>query len=81
MHEVLRSVFCFSHQTEDTSSDQGEEDALPMVLSGGLTLPIFQKALLNFLDNYAPVVGEWQRSFISPNSVVLLHNNLLVPSK
>ena len=46
-------------QRENTR-DQGDEGASSNIVSVGIsTVPPFQKVLMNFLDNYAPVVGTY----------------------
>ena len=54
----VNCVLCFCQR--EGSSVQGEDSASSNVMSGLTSaVPPFQKVLMNFLDNYAPVVGEY----------------------
>lgn len=48
----------FYFPQRESSRDQGEEGTSSNVTSTSI-VPPFQKVLMNFLDNYAPVVGKY----------------------
>ena len=70
----LKPFFCLILQRE-SSRDQGDEGASSNIVSVG-AVPPFQKVLMNFLDNYAPVVGTYFLK--SSNDSFHYHNHHLM---